>query len=86
MAEGIGANDGFIGLNDKAGQLTDQAAGFINLGGVGVCLQPEKVVAGIYRHNNLFQGGIARPLPDAINGALHLSGAPFNRFQTIGYG
>ena len=37
-------------------------------------------------HDDFFQGGVAGPLPDAVDAAFHLTGAGFDGGQTVGHG
>ena len=75
MCECICTHNCLVRLNKDACTVGDKAAGFEYFGrlDVGVCatkLRP----ADLKRHHDLFKTGVSRPLTDAIDGALNLSG------------
>ena len=84
MTEGICPDNCLIRLHDETRHLTDETAGFINLGRIDTGDQIKEIAAGFYCHHDFLERGIAGSFPDAVNGAFHLPGAVFNRLQTIG--
>src|SRR3972149_6698664 len=86
VAEGVGADDGFVGLDGDPCQAGHQAAGAGYLGAVDIYGQVEEVAPGPEGHDNLLEGGVAGPLTDAVDGALHLPGAGPDSRQGVGYG
>ena len=85
VAEGVGPHDGLVGLHHHPRQVGHQAAHLVELSGVHVGAQAEEVVAGPDAHHHLFQRGVARPLADAVDGALHLAGAGVDGGHAVGY-
>ena len=87
MGEGVATHHGLVVLHRVAGEPTDDAAGFRQLLGtdlhvdVGVGIGP-----GPDGHHDLLHGRIAGPLPDAVDGALHLTGPGFHGSQRVGHG
>ena len=86
MGKGVGADDRLVGLHRHAGEIADQAGGFVDLLGsdagerfaaAGVAAQEgiEVAAAHMHRHHQLLQGGIAGPLADPVDRALELAGA-----------
>ena len=58
----------------------------MDLGGVDIGGEVEEVPPGAKRHHDLLQGGVSCPLSNAIDGALHLSGAAAEGSQAVGHG
>src|SRR4030042_1806597 len=85
MAEGVGANNGFIRLHRHACQLADQSACLMDLSRIYIGGVIEQVFSRAQRHHNLFHGGIAGALSDAVDGALNLTHAAVENSQTVGY-
>ena len=85
VAKGVGAHNGLVGLNRQAGEVGYQAAGPHEVGGIDVGGQADQVVAGPDGHHDLLQGGVASPLADAVNSALHLTGPGPDGRQAVGY-
>ena len=86
MRKSIGAHHSLVGLHHKTCGLAHHAAGGHDLRGVNADIQIKKVAAGTHCHHHLFQGAIARPLAQTIDGALHLARtANFDTRQRVGY-
>jgi len=49
-------------------------------------VEREEILSCTDGHHHFFERGIARPLADSVDGALHLSDAVLNRRQGIGNG
>ena len=64
-----------LGWDGEAGEVTDQAAGAVNLCRVDIVGDVVEVVAGAHGHNDLFEGGVAGPFADAVDGTFDLPGA-----------
>ena len=75
MGKGVAAHDGLVGLDHETRQGGDQTAGFVNFHGVDVGVERIFILAGLEHHDDFFQAGVTRPLPDAVDGAFHLTGA-----------
>ena len=86
VAESVFPNDGLVGLNGHAGDAADHAAGPVDLSGVGVDRNPEMVLPGIQSHDDFFQRGVAGPLADSVDAALHLAGAELDCDKAVGHG
>ena len=77
VGKSVGANDGFIRLDDDAGVVTDQLAGPADLRSVDACGKVVNVRAGAQRHHHLFEGGIAgvcSPMPLMVTSACRAPG------------
>ncbi len=85
MGKGVGAHNGFVGRNGHAGNAGEELAGAVNLLGINPGLRLVIVLPGLEAHNNLLQAGVAGPLPDAVDGALHLGGAGPDAGHGVGY-
>ncbi|MBA7677144.1 hypothetical protein ES703_85393 [subsurface metagenome] len=77
VPEGIGAHNSFIRLHGKTGCLAYHPTRFIDLPGINVGIQVEEIAAGLDCHDDFLERSIARPLSNAVDGALHLP-APFS--------
>ena len=87
VGEGIGADDGLVGLHRKAGNARHQPRAVHDPGGVEVIHGAGKNVApGFHRHHHFLQRGIAGPLAQTIDGAFHLARAIHHRGQRVGRG
>ena len=87
MGEGVAADDRLVGLDGEAGQVADQPAGGRDLLG----LDPRAELGELGRpgaqgHHDLFEGGVAGPLAEAVDRDLHLAGAGLDRGQGVGRG
>ena len=86
VGEGIGADNGFVGLDGDAGVIADQFTDAGQLGGIDACRQVVEGAAGMQRHDHFFQGGVAGALADAVDGDF-LPGAPgMDASQGVGGG
>lgn len=74
VGEGVGPDDGLVGLHRHVAELADQGAGAMNFAVADVGVHPEQVGAGLQDHRHLFQRAVAGPLADAVDGALDLAG------------
>ena len=86
MGEGVGTHDGLGGRDGHAGDVAEELAGAVDLPGIDAGLRVVEVPAGINCHGQLFQAGVARPLADAVDGALDLGGAGLHAGQGVGDG
>ena len=86
MREGVGADDGLVGLHRVAGDLRHQLGGGHDLGGVDAGLDREDVGAGAHRHDDLLERGVAGTFAEAVDRALDLAGARAHRGQRVGHG
>src|SRR5581483_4786658 len=72
MGEGVRADDGLVRLHQNAGRRADHAARLVEFLRDDARLAVELIAAHLHRHDNLFQRGVARALPDAVDGAFDL--------------
>ena len=86
MGKGIGAHDGLAGLDGNTGDVAQELAGAVDLLRVDAGLRLIEGSSGLQRHGDLFQTCVARPLADAVDGALHLGGAGPDALQRVGNG
>ena len=86
VGKGVGPHDSLVGLHRHAGDHRHQAAGRVNLLAVDVGGQPQLLLAGGQHHDHLLQGGVARPLADAVDAHLHLARPGVDPGQAVGHG
>ncbi len=86
VGEGIGADDGLVRLHRKAGDARDQARGGEDVLGLDAGVHVEQVLAGLDRHDDLLQCGVAGALAQAVDGAFHLARTGHHRGQGVGHG
>ncbi len=86
MGKGVLADDCFVRLDLHPRELAHQLAGAVDLFCADSGLAPVQIPAGIERHDDLFQGGVARPLSDAVDRALHLPRPGLDRRQRVCHG
>ncbi len=72
VRERVLADDGLVPLHLVAGNERELPAGRAEQPRVDAGREAVKVLAGAERHHHLFEGGVAGPLADAVDGALHL--------------
>ena len=84
MGEGVGPDDRLVRLDDHAGDLAHEPAGLGNFLRDDLGVRPVEILAGAKAHHDLFHRGVARPLPDPVDGALHLAGALHHGGQRVG--
>ena len=84
MSKGIGTHDGLVRLHGKAGDSGDQTRGAEDVFGLDPGVHVEQVLAGLDRHDDFFQGGIAGALAKPVDGALDLPSTGDYRGQRIG--
>ena len=75
MGEGVGPDNGFVGLYRKAGNRRHQTRCRNDLGGIKANIDGEHVLAGAHRHGNFLQRRVACPLAKTVNCTLDLPGA-----------
>src|SRR6266581_6879720 len=75
VGEGVLADDGLVRLDVDARDVGEEPRGAEDLLGLDTGLHPEEVLAGAERHDDLLEGGVARPLADTVDGALDLTRA-----------
>ena len=81
MRECIRADNGLVGLNRKTGNARYQLTGRYDMSCIYARVTREKVLAGSYRHHDLFQCCIARTFAESVDGALHLTSPVHYRGQ-----
>ena len=86
VGEGVAAYDRLVGGHQHAHVSADHAAGAEQLGGVDGGVGLVEVLSGAQGHDDLFQGGVAGALADAVDGALDLRDAPGDPGQRVGGG
>src|SRR5690606_14252907 len=57
-----------------------------NVFGLDAGVYVEQVLAGLDRHDDLFQRGVTSPLAEAVDGAFNLARASHHRRQRVGHG
>jgi hypothetical protein len=85
VGERIAAHDGLVRLNEGAGQVTQQAAGLVDLLGANVGVELEGRPR-LEDHHQLFHRGVAGALADAIDRALDLAGPFAHRGKRVRHG
>ena len=85
VGEGVGPDDGLVGLHRHVAELADQGAGAMNFAVADVGVHPEQVGAGLQDHRHLFQRAVAGPLADAVDGALDLAGPHLHGADGVGH-
>src|SRR3954471_15800464 len=75
MGKGVAPHNGFVWLWKDAGEVREELAGAVDLAGFDVALKAQHGLSNPPGHHDLLQRGIAGALADAVDGALHLSGA-----------
>ena len=85
MREGVAADDRLVGLHRLPGQLREQPARPDELRGVDRGRVGHPVGLDPRRHDDLLERGVARALPDAVDGALHLAHPGPHRGQRVGH-
>ncbi len=85
MGKGIGTDNGLVGLHHDTGDGRQQLAGGIDVLGDHLCTERHDVLAGAQGHDHLFEGTVAGPLADAVDGALDLLGPGLYCGQRVGY-
>ena len=83
MGKGVGPDNGLIRLDRNARDGGEQLRGLVDLLGVHPRLHIQEVAPGPDGHHDLFERGVSRSLPDAVDGALHLSHPLPNPLQGI---
>ena len=72
VREGVGADNGLVGLHRKARDRGHQPRAVQDLGGVQPRVTGEHIAPGAQRHHHLFQGRVAGPLAEAVDRAFNL--------------
>ena len=86
VGERIGADDCLVGWNLGAEHVGDQAAGSVQLARLDAGMHAEVIGARAQRHDDLFQRGVACPLSESVDGALHLARAVEHAMERVGHG
>ena len=87
MGEGVTAHDCLVVLHRVAGEAADDPAGLRQLLGPDAHLKAHVGVwPGVDGHDDLLHGSVARPLANAVDGALHLAGARLHGGKGVGHG
>jgi len=87
MGERVLADDGFVALDEHPSHVADEPAGREELFGINAGLKAAKgVFAGLERHDDFFQRGIAGAFADAVEGAFNLAGAVDDGGERVGDG
>ena len=81
MGKRVVSHNRLIGLDPHPGKGAYQPAGPIYFFSMGVGKKAKLVFPGVQCHDHFFNGGIARPLSDAVYSPLHLPGAVHNGSQ-----
>ena len=84
MGKGVGPHNGLAGGDGDAGDAGEQLAGLVDLLGMNAGLGAVEAGACMKRHDNLLQAGVAGPLADAVDRALHLGGPGPDAGEGIG--
>ena len=84
MSERVASGDGLVRLHRNAGDFAQQLAGGKQMLTGNAGLVRITIAAHVHRHHNLFESGVAGALADAVNGALHLTGAGVRRPPEVG--
>ena len=83
MREGVAADHGLVGLHRHRTHVAHQPARAHELGGVDAAGDIQVIAAHVHDHHDLFEGGVARALADAVDGAFHLARAVPDRGDGI---
>ena len=75
MGEGIGADDGLVGLDDEAGHGRDQPRRLHDVFGLHADFKRHEVVAGLDRHHDFFHRGVAGAFAEPVDRTFDLAGA-----------
>ena len=86
MRKGVPAHDGLRRIRTDTDDGGQQLAAPVDLGGVHFGIGVVDVLAGLQRHDDLFQRRIAGPFADAVDGAFHLFGSRPDRCQGVAHG
>ena len=78
-------DNGLVGLNHQPGQVGQQPARRVDLPRVDAGLEAEQVLAGVQRHHDFLERGVAGPFADPVDRALNLTRAVLNGDQRIGH-
>ena len=86
VREGVRPYDGFVGLDRDTRELLEQRAGRHKLVKLDTVLDPILIAADGEGHDDLFKGGVAGALADAVHAALDLARASPDRGEAVGHG
>ncbi len=84
MSEGVRANNGLVGLDDKAGNGRHQTRRVHDLGAVNARGEGEGIVTGVDRHDDFFEGGITCTFAQTIDRTFDLTGTGIHRRDRVG--
>ena len=79
-------NNGFGPLRLHTGEPGDEAAGGNNLRGIHLHIHAQIGAAGTNRHDNIFGGGVAGALAEAVDAGIHALGPVAQPFDGVGDG
>ena len=82
----IATDNGLVALNRHTRQARQKLAGTVELFGTNVSVDPQCVTTKSDSHDDFFERGVAGPLPDAIDRALHLECAAAYSRERVGHG
>src|SRR5207248_2790900 len=85
VGERVLADDGLVRLHVDAGDVREQPRGAEDLFRLHAGLGAEVVLASVQRHHDFFERGVAGPLADTVDGALHLPRAVHDARQRVGH-
>ena len=74
MCKGVCSHHGLVGLDHKAGCLTNHATGSKNVLCFNADFKIEVILAGFQRHDHFFKRTVSGTFTQTIDSALHLSG------------
>ncbi len=86
VREGVGSDDGLVGRGAEADALARASGWWGRAGSSRCCGVREAVAAHGEDGGDLFEGGVAGALADAVDGALDLAGAGFDGGEGVGDG
>jgi hypothetical protein len=81
VRERVVSNDGLVGLNGHSRNFTQEAAGRVQFFGIDRGVNAIELFPHLERHDNLFEGRIARAFADTVDGALDLPDSVLNSRQ-----
>jgi len=85
MREGVGPDDGLVGLHRNAGDLREEPGRLVNLLGFDSGVKAVQILARGERHDDFLHGRVARPLADAVDRAFDLARARADGGQRVGH-
>lgn len=86
VGEGVGADNGLVGLDGHARVVAHHAAAARNLRRVNARVHGEVLRASLERHHQLLQGRVTGTLTDTVDRDLHLTSSALHSGQSVGRG